>query len=163
MRRRLFNALTLASLVLFVPATALYFYTDNPWRDGNFYFHEHAEALGLRAEITEDHVELAPRDQSSYMEFLLRPPFQAGPVSFRYLSRVNGDLWRIDIFPSRLAMTALVLPSVWFLLWYRRRRKSRINMCAKCGYDLRASKDRCRECGEAIPPSAPASDVTPPA
>ncbi len=31
---------------------------------------------------------------------------------------------------------------------YRRRKRKKLGLCAKCGYDLRGSKERCSECGE---------------
>jgi hypothetical protein len=59
------------------------------------------------------------------------------------MARFGVSLWMImvafAIFPGMHWLTSAV----------RRKRKG---LCAKCGYDLRASPERCPECGTAVPP-----------
>ncbi len=57
---------------------------------------------------------------------------------------------RIRILRIPLWMPCLVfaaLPAYSLPPIHRRRKRKRLGLCLKCGYDLRASKDRCPECG----------------
>jgi hypothetical protein len=54
---------------------------------------------------------------------------------------------------SGVAALLLLLPCIWFVqagrVSVRKSRRSRAGRCIQCGYDLRASSDRCPECGRA--------------
>ncbi len=46
-----------------------------------------------------------------------------------------------------IAMVAAFLPAMWVLRQFRSRRRRLGGLCSVCGYDLRASPERCPECG----------------
>ncbi len=62
-----------------------------------------------------------------------------------------GDHWVYNLAfwtPTLLFGTAAVLLPRRPLESLRRRKRKKLGLCLQCGYDLRASKDRCPECGE---------------
>jgi hypothetical protein len=46
-----------------------------------------------------------------------------------------------------LALLTAILPTAWLARLYQRRRLARVGLCPVCNYDLRATPDRCPECG----------------
>ena len=70
----------------------------------------------------------------------------SGAVAWQ-VSHVYGAV-EVPWWPLLLACS--VLPGVWWLTWRRARARTRRGRCARCGYDLRATPERCPECG-AVP------------
>ena len=69
--------------------------------------------------------------------FRLRPP-----ATYWWVWQVAVPLW-IPAF-----IFGLLLHSCRPLHFHRRRKRKRLGLCLKCGYDLRGSKERCPECGQ---------------
>jgi hypothetical protein len=62
----------------------------------------------------------------------------------------RGTYYRIDTLNVSYAWPASALALVNVIAWCRRRRgRDAIDMCEVCGYDLRATPQRCPECGNA--------------
>jgi hypothetical protein len=69
-------------------------------------------------------------------------------------SGIPGKDWdwrgRCVAVPHWTPIAVLLAPATWMLLGHlRRRRRAGAGLCGTCGYDLRASPDRCPECGTA--------------
>lgn len=72
-----------------------------------------------------------------------RPPM----FSFEHThSRVTGDHW-VCWFPPWTIL--LLLLAGWYVLHRRLRGAAPAGHCVRCGYDLRATPERCPECGAA--------------
>jgi hypothetical protein len=69
--------------------------------------------------------------------------FWSGSYSVNAITVLFWPYWCV-------AAVALFLPAAWTVHLSRRYRRKRRNLCAACGYDLRATPTRCPECG-AIP------------
>jgi hypothetical protein len=70
-------------------------------------------------------------------------------ICFRFGSD-NHDGWMWTIQYWKLVLLTLIAPSYRLRLALRSWRRTERGGCATCGYDLRATPDRCPECG-AVP------------
>lgn len=63
--------------------------------------------------------------------------------------------WQRSVPLWLFVVLGCIVPSAWlltFLHTLRQAARSRAGRCRTCGYDLRASRGRCPECGTPIPP-----------
>lgn len=72
-----------------------------------------------------------------------------GPYAYAYGEHATDySEYRAVVLPYWLvAIASAVLPLTVLLASARRRRRKYEGLCPACGYDLRASPDRCPECG----------------
>jgi hypothetical protein len=63
-------------------------------------------------------------------------------------TRQSGFAWKLAV-PYWFPVATLMVPALlWRLRFYRERQ--RLGLCRSCGYDLRATPERCPECGSPV-------------
>jgi hypothetical protein len=82
-----------------------------------------------------------------YWEYSMKALWPSDPSYFVF--RLGARSWEL-MFPHALpAAVFAIAPVCWFFSPHRRRAKRLARgFCPSCGYDLRATPDRCPECGE---------------
>jgi hypothetical protein len=164
MKRHLFNLLAAVSLALCVA-------TGVGWSRSHFSsyiieFWPHAQREKTETEyvfsLSKSGVSVGKDDQDRYgarrWRFRRGPPneepawSQAIFLSFAGITAEKSDPdWEAVTIPFWLiGIVTGIVPAIWVRYWRLgelRGRRLRGNLCLACGYDLRATPDRCPECG----------------
>jgi hypothetical protein len=94
------------------------------------------------------------RYRSNAPVFLPWYPRPFGYNRHRLQTGQPADRIQINVRFWLAALMFALLPSFWLYRWYRYRVPAN-GFCPECGYDLRATPDRCPECGKITVPSRP--------
>jgi hypothetical protein len=166
MRRRLLNLAAAASLGLCVAAAVLWVRSYRTG-DGFVWKPTDADRTYYRAYVGRGGARLGrgayPFDHAGYFEYSpdesparpsgYHPGGLADRLGFDYQSGSDAQgMPSADLFSPLWAVVAGAgLFPAWRArsLYARRRCRLMIGRCASCGYDLRATPDRCPECGKA--------------
>ena len=172
MKRRLINLLTLLSLLLCVAVVGLWvrsYGRGDAWtvreREGPQCFSDTLQLESSRGGLTEYRSQssagpppqwcrvgggTAPDSIAETLGFSIRYSAAYSQVFNTELNGTLGTYHREVRVPywSFFSLSSVV-PALRIASAMRRRHRKSIGLCSSCGYDLRATADRCPECGHA--------------
>ena len=161
MKRRLFNLAAALSLLLCAAMVVLW--VRSYWVSDMFGFSTRFAIWTDRGSVV-----VAPSKEYPYSLFDFEVGYQQAPLDdpedFFNPRRVARRSWDViaayaEKFPYVTfvvielwgpLLLASLLPGIWLLPAMKRRSRLRPNRFSQCGYDLRASTDRCPECGTPV-------------
>ena len=164
MKRWLSNRAAALSLVFFVATAALWMWSYHRTDYIQVYFDSPHQSIVPTFQSGRGTVLLGVRwiylpRSGKHVDWIVRPPRRiideaygqgaAGAVGFAFgraaswqtsVTAIGVPCWFVVLLSS-------VLPGTHYLRRRRRRHRAARNRCQTCGYDLRATPDRCPECG----------------